>query len=258
MADYTLAELMACVLMRHLVDGEVAVMGAVSQIPMVACRAVQELHAPNLWYLAGGSGAVNPKQEPMVPSSCDYQNLRSDSVLPLPDVILLEGKGAFDVFYAGGLQIDKYGNCNLVCIGDWHKPALKGPGTVGLPFLPRAKRYVIYTLAHNSRTLVEKVDFMSGPGFLDGPESFAQIKDKIPGRGPAQVVTPLCEMDFDPATLVMRLKSVHPGVTVEQVVQNTGFELVIPAEVPTTPEPTAEELAALRRVDPTGVARNLA
>ena len=253
---YSTAELMACVMARHLRDGEVAVMGAVSMIPMAACRMSQLTHAPNLYYISGGSGAVNPHLDPLVFSSCDDNNLRSDAALALPDVILLEGHGKrFDVFFAGGLQIDKYGNCNLICIGEWEKPALRGPGTVGLPFLPRAGRTVIYTTSHNARTLIEKVDFNSGPGFLVGPESWAS--QKVPSNGPALVVTPLCVMDFDEQTKVMRLKSVNPGVTVEQVVENTGFQLVIPANVPITPEPTEAELTYLRKVDPQGIVRNL-
>ncbi len=253
---YSTAELMACVMARHLKDGEVAVMGAVSMIPMAACRMSQLTHAPNLYYISGGSGAVNPHLDPLVFSSCDERNLKADGALALPDVILLEGHGSRnDVFFAGGLQIDKYGNCNLICIGDWEKPAMRGPGTVGLPFLPRAKRVVIYTTSHNAKTLVEKVDFNSGPGFLDGPESFAA--QKLPGNGPALVVTSLCVMDFDEQTKVMRLKSLNPGVSLEQVVENTGFQLLIPENIPTTPEPTETELAYLRKVDPAGIVRNL-
>lgn len=255
---YSIAELMACVIARDLKDGEVAVMGAVSMVPMSACRMAQLTHAPNLYYISGGSGAINPHLDPLVYSSCDEDNLRSDAALALPDVILLEGHGKrFDVFYAGGLQIDKYGNCNLICIGDWEKPSLRGPGTVGLPFLPRAGRVVIYTMSHNARTLIEKVDFNSGPGYLDGPKSYAEKYKDLPGKGPAIVVTPLCVMDFDEETKIMRLKSLHPGVTVEQVVENTGFQLVIPDNVPTTQEPTEDELTYLRKVDPKGIVKNL-
>lgn len=253
--EYTIGELMASVISNDLKDGEVAVMGAVSMIPMAACRMAQFTHAPNLWYVAGGSGSVNPHLEPLEFSSCDYANLKSDGVLPLPDVISLEGKGAFDVFYAGGLQIDKFGNCNLVCVGDYESPALRGPGTVGLPFLPRAGRVVIYSPAHNNKVFVEKVDFNSGPGFLDGPATWES--KNLPSKGPTLVVTSLCVMDFEPETKQMRLKSVHPGVTVEQVVENTGFELIIPEDVPTTPIPTEKELEILNKVDPNNIVKNL-
>ena len=144
-ADMTTAEIMTVALAHHLNDGELVIMGAFSMIPMLASRLAQETHAPNLSWIAGGSGAVNPRLEPLVLSSCDVRLLKSESVLPLSTVIDFEGKTRIDLFFAGGLQIDKYGNCNLVCIGDYKAQKLRGPGTVGLPFLARAKRYAIYT-----------------------------------------------------------------------------------------------------------------
>ncbi len=254
--DYSSAELMACVMSRQLNDGEVAVMGAVSMLPMSACCLAQLTHAPNLAYVAGGSGAISPRLFPLELSSCDYANLRADAALALPDVILLEGHGRrFDVFFAGGLQIDKCGNCNLICIGSWNKPALRGPGTVGLPFLTRAGRSVIYTTSHTRRTLVEKVDFNSGPGFLAGSDAWRS--KNLPGSGPSLVVTPLCVMDFDEESKAMRLKSLHPGVGLEQVVENTGFGLEIPERLPITAAPTATELELLRAMDPKGIVRGL-
>ncbi len=114
---------------------------------------------------------------------------------------------------------------------------------------------MIYTMSHNARTLVEKVDFNSGPGFLDGPETWAA--KGLPGSGPSLVVTPLCVMDFDEKSKLMRLKSLHPGVTLAQVVENTGFELVIPDQIPVTTEPTETELKYLRQVDPKGIVRGM-
>lgn len=251
-APYSVAELMAVEMARNLTDDDVCCMGAVSMAPMVACRLAQLTHAPNLSFMVGGSGSFDPYLAPLPASSCDYDLLRAaSSPLPLPEVILMEGRGAFSVFFAGGLQIDAYGNCNLVCIGDWAKPKLKGPGTVGLPFLPRAGRVVIYTMSHNARTLVEKVDFVSGPGFLSGPDEWKA--QNLPGGGPSLVVTPLATLDFDPDTLRMRLRSVHPGVSVDQVRENTGFELVVPATVAETQPPSAAELALMRSVDSSGL-----
>ena len=119
-ADYSIDELMAAVLARQLRPGEVAIMGAVSALPQAACRLAQLTTAPGLWFIAGGSGAVNPHLDPLVASSCDERLLDADVVLPLPDVILLEGRGdLIDVFFAGGLQIDAHGNCNLGPVGSW-------------------------------------------------------------------------------------------------------------------------------------------
>src|SRR5579872_6821395 len=111
-ADYSVAELMTAVMARQLRPAEVAIMGAVSALPQAACRLAQMTTAPGLWFIAGGSGAVNPHLEPLVASSCDERLLDADAVLPLADVILVEGRGdLIDVFFAGGLQIDARGNC---------------------------------------------------------------------------------------------------------------------------------------------------
>jgi glutaconate CoA-transferase, subunit B len=237
-------ELMATVMARQLRPREVAIMGAVSALPQAACRLAQLTTAPGLWFIAGGSGAVNPHIDPLVASSCDERLLDADLVLPLPDVILLEGRGdVIDVFFAGGLQIDACGNCNLGPVGPWHRPTLRGPGGVGLPFVSRAGRVVIYSMSHDRRTFVERVDFVSGPGFPAGPA-------RLPGGGPVLIVTPLCTMDFDPESHRARLATLHPSVSLGQVLDATGFLPIVPARVETTPLPTSEELAILRRLDP--------
>jgi glutaconate CoA-transferase subunit B len=241
--DYSTAELMAVVMARQMRPGELAIMGAVSALPQAACRLAQLTSAPGMWFIAGGSGAVNPRLEPLVPSSCDERLLDAECVLPLPEVILLEGRGdLIDVFFAGGLQIDAHGNCNLGPVGDWRKPSLRGPGGVGLPFITRAGRVVIYSMSHDRRTFVPRVDFVSGPGF---PATH--------GAGPSLIVTPLCTMDFDPTEHMARIASLHSGIALEQVLQATGFAPVVPAHVPMTPPPTGEELRILRQIDGAGL-----
>lgn len=249
--DYSATELMAAVMAREFRDGEVVVMGAIPALPLAACRLARARHAPNLWYIVGGSGAVNPSA-PLPRSSCHPALAEAACVLPLTDVVLLEGRGdALDVFCAGGLQIDAWGNCNLIAVGEWARPRLRGPGTVGLPFLPAVKRSVIYTASHGPRTLVERVDFVSGPGHPAGPEEDRPYRRE----GPSLVVTPLATFDFDPQGRRMRLRSVHPGATVDEVLGSTGFRPLVPESVPRTEPPTDEELAELRRVDPAGLLR---
>jgi glutaconate CoA-transferase subunit B len=257
MSGWAVPELMAVEMSRHLAEGEVAIMGAVSALPMAACRLAQATHAPGLWYVAGGSGAVNPHLGPIPESSCDERLLNADAALPLPEVVMLEGRGdVFDVFFAGGLQIDAHGNANLEAVGDVAHPKLRGPGGVGLPFLPLAGRVVLYTMSHDVRTFVEKVDFISGPGFLGGPQEW-QAKRRT-GAGPALVVTPLCTLDFDPDSLRARLRSLHPGVTRQQVQEATGFELGAASQLRETVSPSAAELEILRRIDSSGLLRKAA
>jgi len=240
------AEIMVSVLSKHLNEGEVAIMGAFSAIPMLACRLAQMTHAPSLSYITGGSGAVNPLLEPLVASSCDDRLLKAECILPLSDVIDLEARTEIDIFFAGGLQIDERGNCNLIGVGKPGEIKFRGPGSVGLPFLSRARRYAIYAMNHSARTFVEKVDFISGPGFVEGKN--------FPSDGPSLVVTPLCVMDFHNER--MRLISLHPGVAIDDVTQNTGFELQVSEKVFDTELPTEEELELMREIDPLGVARN--
>lgn len=248
--SYSTSELMAAVMARHFRDGEVVVMGAVPALPLAACRLAKALHAPRLSFIVGGSGTVNPDPDRLPHSSCEASLAPAACTLPLPDVVLLEGRGdALDVFCAGGLQIDAYGNCNLVAVGEWARPALRGPGTVGLPFLPAVGRSVIYTMAHSPRTFVERVDFVSGPGHPSSPGEERTYR----GEGPSLVVTPLAAFDFDPATHRMRLLSVHPGHTEAEVQAATGFPLRGGPTPAATPPPTEEELAALRRLDPAGL-----
>jgi glutaconate CoA-transferase subunit B len=245
MVEISKGELMATTLARGLKDKEVVIMGAFSALPMLASRLAQFTHAPNLTFICGGSGAINPVLDPLPQSSCDDRLLKAECVYSLPDVIDLEARPEIDVFFAGGLQIDARGNCNLVGIGTPGELKFRGPGSVGLPFLSRAGRFIIYTMAHNTRNFVPEVDFISGPGFID---------QEVLSNGPSMVVTPLCVMDFEEEK--MRLKSTHPGVTVEMVTGNTGFDLIIPEDVRETPLPTQEEIDFMRRIDPLGSARD--
>jgi glutaconate CoA-transferase, subunit B len=152
----------------------------------------------------------------------------------------------------GGLQVDKYGNINLLGIGGPY-PNLKvrGPGSVGTLWLGAAQTNV-FLEHHNKRLFVEKVDYVTGAGWLTGGDSRHKT---LNGRdGPRYVWTPIAVCDFTEDEHRMRLATVHPGYTVADVVANTGFELVIPPKVPTTTPPTDWELNELRtKVDRSGV-----
>ena len=240
--------LMAAALSHSLRDGEVVVMGANSLLPMAAARLAQLTHAPNLTLIAGASGGVNTLVEPLVPSSGDYANLVVEAALTFPEVLMLQMGGRTDVFFAGGIQIDRRGNCNLVSVGPQHAPVLRGPGSAGVPWAQRSRRTILYTTSHTKRVFVPRVDFVSLPGWPEEPN-----KPVAAERGPALVVTPMGVMDFTPEGN-MRLVSLHPGVTLQEVADSTGFDLALPdGEVPITSEPTAAELRLMREFDPDGL-----
>ncbi len=255
---YTIAELITVTLARHMEDGWLAIVGTASYEAAIACRLAQMSHTPNLTWLFGGIGAVNPQLKPMPPSTADSRGMRgAEAVIGIDEVDDYELAGRVDLFFAGGIQIDCYGNLNLVCVGDYHRPRLRGPGSVGLPFLSRAKRAFIFNRSHNRRTFVEKVDFISGVGYLDGPGSRRRM-GLNEDEGPSLVVTNLAVMDFDPKSKRMRLKSLHPGVSLEQVIENTGFDLLQVPHASVTLPPTEEELRLIhQQIDTEGILRRI-
>jgi len=151
------------------------------------------------------------------------------------------GQGRIDVFFLSGGQIDGQGNINLVSIGDPARPKVRFPGSFGSGYLYFVvPRVILFRLDHTRRTLVEKVDFISAPG-----TSASHVHR--PG-GPIALVTNRCLFSFDRAAGGFRLESVHPGHTVDDIIENTGFAFERPAQVPTTSAPTAETLRIIRDV----------
>jgi glutaconate CoA-transferase, subunit B len=257
--DYAVAELMACVMARDFRDGELGAMGAASQIPMAAAKLARATHAPNLNWLSGGSGAINSKLPYLVQSAADYRNLfGAECRLSMEDIVDIEVRGRCDFSCYGAIQVDKHGNMNMLAVGaDYKHPKVRGPGSVGLSLSAAFRRFYIYLTHHDPRILVEKVDYISGPGFWDG--SLERDKYVQPGAmGPCLCVTPLGVFDFDENKREMRLKSVHPGVNVELLLSRTGFCPIVPANVPETEPPRPEERRLLREViDREGILRRL-
>ncbi|MEU5216888.1 CoA-transferase [Streptomyces sp. NPDC020807] len=151
----------------------------------------------------------------------------------------------------GASQIDRYGNQNISCIGDWARPKRQLLGVRGAPVNSLNNPTSYWVPKHSARVFVEKVDMVSGVGY-----------DRAAAAGPSatryhrvpEVVSDLGVFDFDTPDRTMRLRSLHPGVTVEQVREATGFTLEVPDEVPYTREPTADELRLIRtEIDPKGL-----
>jgi glutaconate CoA-transferase subunit B len=241
---YARGHIMAATLASALNDGEVVVLGANGMIPLASARLAQLTHAPNLSLIAGASGGVNTLVEPLVPSSGDYANLVAEAVLPFQDVLWLQMGGRTDVFFAGGIQIDKEGNCNLALTAP-PKIRLRGPGSAGLPWASRSRRILLYSTTHNRATLVPRVDFVSLKGW-GGSESAGE-------RGlPQLLVSPLGVFDFEHGA--MRVASLHPGISPDEVRDNTGFDLIWPeGETPRTPEPSEIQMRLMRELDPDGL-----
>jgi glutaconate CoA-transferase, subunit B len=147
------------------------------------------------------------------------------------------GQGRIDVFFLSGGQIDGHGNVNLVSTGDYAHPKVRFPGSFGSAYLYYVvPKVILFRTEHSRRTLVPQVDFISAPGSND--------KNVTRSGGPIALVTNRCLFSFADGRFT--LASVHPGHTVEEVVENTGFEFVRPANVPQTPAPSPDTLALMR------------
>ena len=240
------AEIIASQIAHAVADGMFTGAGTGCWEVLAGLRLAQLTHAPNLSFTMGGSGALNPRIASL-PVSLNGDEALGDCEgrVDLEVLFDLELGGAFDIMFVSGMQMDQFGNVNLASVGPYDAPVLRGPGTVGLEFAPCVRQWVAFFRNHTKQVFVEKVDFISGIGYGSGPGSRAKygIADD---QGPKLVVTNLAVMDFCPETKRMRLKSIHPGATIEQIIENTGFELLIPVEVPQTELPSAEELGLLR------------
>ena len=253
MTDYSMKELMACRLSRDLADGEYAAVGANFPIPRAAVLLAHFLHGPNM-RIGMGAFHVCLKGVDRVMTLKYFSDTRpvrwaqSAAYFPLD----LLGFHKLDAFFVSGIQIDAYGNTNLIGItGKDKRFKFRGPGSIGTTTLAAvARRYYIVAENHTPRLFVEQCDQKSAMGFGDGTPGLRQQLG-FPGAGPKYCITPLCIFDFHPKTHRMRVASLHPGVSVDQVLKQTGFTPEISDSLEETQPPTEEELEILRnRVDP--------
>jgi glutaconate CoA-transferase, subunit B len=259
---YSMGELMACFLARDLADGEELQFGVALPVPEAAVRLAHLMHGPNmeLVFLGARMNVHHLEHIPMPAFGWDRRVVRwAESYSDRGHRFDQVKDWGRRVFFVGGIQVDLHGNINLIGIGrDHRRLAFRGPGSVGTPTLTtHVGRYYIVLNSHTPRVLVPRCDFVSAVGWGEGGAN-ARRRLGLPGGGPKYCVTPLCVMDFTEDDKRLRLKSLHPGVTAEQVRVQSGCELVIPAQVPTTPEPSAAELQILRtRVDVAGVLQSM-
>ena len=248
--DYSSAELMTINAARLLRDGDVVFVGV--GLPNLACNLARRTHAPNLLmiYEAGVIGA----QPERLPLSIGDPTLVSGalSVCSMYDIFTLYlQRGTIDVGFLGGAQIDRFGNINATVIGDYQKPKVRLPGSGGaMEIAAWANRCYIMT-PHQIRRFPEKVDFRTSAGFLSSRAE--REAANLRGGGPQAVVTNLGILEPD-ETGELCLTALHPGIEVEQVRQNTGWDLQIASQLQRTLPPGQEELTILRQeLDPEGI-----
>ncbi|MBB3770241.1 glutaconate CoA-transferase subunit B [Angulomicrobium tetraedrale] len=244
---YTASELLAVMSARLLKEGQTVFAGV--GIPLLAAILAQKTHAPGLTILFEG-GVIGPFVEAgKLPPSTNEQRCtrRANMLVSITEVLLMLQRGYVDVGFMGGAQIDRFGNLNSSFIGDPARPKIRLPGTGGGNDIASLADMIV-AMKHEKRRFVEKVDFITSPGFLDGGDTRAQAG--LPAGGMFRVVTDLGIMGFDAVTKAMTVLALHPGVTAQAIKANTGFDLPVPADAPVTEPPTELELSILRELDP--------
>lgn len=219
---YNDAELMAVLLSREVRDGEISACGALSQLPAAGLLLAKETHAPNAELII-----LNTVFRPFATSRQFH---------------FLAQRGDLGLFFVSGVQIDRHGNYNLHQIGaDPEHPQVRFPGGYGGGLIYYcARRSIVFRTEHTRRSLVARVDYISAAG--SSPDNVLRL------GGPSKVVTPRAIFRFDREEGCLRLDSIHPPHTLDDIRENTGFELGDVSGVTATPEPTAEELRVLRGV----------
>jgi glutaconate CoA-transferase subunit B len=216
-------ELLASTIAGLIGDARHVAVGAASPIPAAAALLARELGNGRPYVSLLGSRR---------------QNFFTDGGRELFD---LAGQGRIDAFFLSGAQIDGEANINLVAIGDYEHPKARFPGSFGSSYLYYiVPKVILFRLEHTRRTLVEKVDFISAPGTSAG-------NVYRPG-GPVALITNRCLFAFDRRRRRFALASVHPGHTLAEVIEYTGFDFDRGADVPTTSAPPTEHLRLLRTV----------
>jgi glutaconate CoA-transferase subunit B len=246
---YNAMELMICCAARELEDGRTVAVG--TGAPCAAAMLAQRTRAPNL-VVCFEAGGVAPRLPTMPISVGDSRTFYCAAMATsMADVMETCQRGMIDYTFLGGAQIDAYGNLNSTIIGgDYHKPKVRLPGSGGANDLASFCWKTLTLTNHDRRRFVEKLDFVTTPGYLTGPG--AREAAGLPaGGGPYRVITDLAVMGYHEKTKRMEIRSLHPGVTLDKVRQSTGFELTVREPLDTTAPPTEQELHILRtEVDP--------
>ncbi len=242
--DISADELMIVTASRSLHDGDACFVGI--GIPSTAANLARRTHAPNL-VLIYESGTLGAKPDRLPLSIGDGVLAETaDSVVSVPEVFnyWLQA-GRVDVGFLGGAQLDRFANINTTVIGaDYRDPKVRLPGAGGAPEIAASCREVVIIMRQTTRSFVERVDFVTSFGFGRGAGDREKLG--LRGNGPVRVITDLGVLEPDPASCELTLTAVHPGVSVERVRENTGWDLAVAADLVTTDSPTEGELSILR------------
>ena len=260
--DHTPQEMMAIATGREIHDGELAIFGV--GLSMLAGFFAQAHHAPNVRAMTeGGVYGASPVGGLPWGIECNRISANATSFTGALDALgFLVGSGRCDVGIIGAAEVDKFGNVNTTGIwsgeiGDHYRPPkIRLAGAGGANDIACGAKRTLIMVSHERKRFSEKVSYISSPGFLDGGD--ARKRHGFVGGGPAAIITTLGILRPQPATMEFELDGWFSGSSLEEIRDNTGWDLKVSPHAKEIPEPAPEELAALRRVDETGALRKKA
>ena len=240
---YSADEMMTIAAARLLKNRMVCFVGI--GLPSAASNLARLTHAPEI-VLIYESGTIGTKPDVLPLSIGDGElSATADTVVSVPEMFRywLQG-GRIDVGFLGAAQIDRFANINTTVIGPYDKPKVRLPGAGGAPEIAASAGEVFIVLRQSKRTFVEKLDFITSAGHLDGGD--ARKRAGFPGKGPSAVITDFGILKPHPETRELELVALHPGNGKEQAIAATGWPLRIASALETTPPPTKAEIETLR------------
>ncbi len=243
------ADLMIHAMSREIENHDTVLHGVASPLPVLAMGLAQKTHAAEMAFLSG-AGGVDPDIDRIYPSSFDpRQNRDAVAYFGLHEVFDLAQRGELKVMFLGSAQIDRHGNTNLSVIGSIDNPKVQLPGGAASAFLmPITPKVVIWSTRHTPRTFVEEVDFVTGQGYNHRSE--AQMENEM------TVISNLGVMNFRNPDRVMQIQSFHPGHSVEEIKENTGFDIQVAPDASETPVPGADIIDMIHAMDPDGIRKS--
>ncbi len=255
--NYTPKELMVVCAARQIRDGENVFVGM--RLPLIAFALAKYSHAPNcVGLFEVGIVRDSPSAE-LLYTMGDAANISGAAwATRTINVIGLMAAGEVHLGFIGGAEIDRYGNLNTSIIGDWKQPTVRLPGSGGAADIASLSQRLAIIMQHDRHRLRERVDFVTSPGYgypdEHGPAGVAwRQRVGLPRGGPAALITTLAVFTFDPENGEALLQSYHPGTTIEQVQEQTGWPLRLTDDCRETVPPSEEELRVIREYDPQGV-----
>ena len=246
--DYTPQELMVVAGARQIREGEVVFVGM--RLPLLAFCLAKSTHAPRAVGLFENGIARDTPAPELLYTMSDPPNVAGAAwCTGMPNVMALLAQGSVQLGFIGGAQVDRFGNVNTSYIGDPAHPKTKLPGSGGACDIAALAGRTVVIMEHARHRLVERVDYVTSPGYGDGKGWRQRVG--LPRGGPAAIITTLGVLTFDDGGAAL-LASYHPGTDPERVRAATGWDLHLSPDLHETPPPTADELAIIRRYDPQG------